>query len=347
MVQLTSRRIITFVFATIVLALAPKPGYADENGDGYRLGGGYPVGDTGLRLGGYASAQFDVPRTGDWQFKTHDLSLFLSWDNGSRLRFFSELEGGDVLTASDSQTLSTRNAHFEFERLYFDELINDKLTVRLGKFLTPIGQWNLIHAAPLVWTSSRPVATENLFSTHASGMMLHGVLPIAGRQLEYAVYGDASDTLDPHLSRNPFKNAVGGRLRYSLDDTLQLGISFANYRLRDFGGERQSLVGLDAAWAYKKYELSAELVYRAKESKAVRSLWQGYMQGVAPLGRQWFGVGRYEFFQQEQDGTGQVGVLGLAYRPQRPLIWKLEYRLGSHNASLAPDGLSASFAILF
>jgi hypothetical protein len=44
---------------------------------------------------------------------------------------------------------------------------------------------------------------------------------------------------------------------------------------------------------------------------------------------------------------GQLGLIGVAYRPLPPVVWKLEYRLGAHNENLAPDGLAASFAVLF
>lgn len=321
---------------------------SDENQAGYQLGRGYPLGDSGFRLGGYANVEVMGAGKRPWQFQANDLSLFVSWDKNSWLRFFSEFGLADVLTAGENQPLSTRRTHFESERFYFDGLLNDKLTVRVGKFLTPIGQWNVLHAAPLVWTTYRPIATDNLFSTHVSGLMLHGTLPLANRQLEYAVYGDVTEILDPHLSDNPFKDAFGGHLRYQWNDYLQFGLSFTNFLLQNNQSDRYSLAGFDVLWQYKKYEIRSEIVYRSQGNYANdKSLWQGYLQGVSPLNRHWFLVGRYEAFQQALDKTGQVGVMGLAYRPSPPIVWKLEYRIGAHNDSLAPDGLAASFAVLF
>ncbi|TAN68110.1 MAG: hypothetical protein EPN17_09705 [Methylobacter sp.] len=343
-------RVLTF-FYLVAMALSmgalSAAAVASDTDSAYRLGSGYPVGETGLRLGGYASTQVDVPRTDPWSFDFTDLSLFLTWDNGSRLRFFSELEVGDVLSAGKHQSLGTKNASFEFERFYIDALVNDGLTVRVGKFLTPIGQWNLTHASPLVWTSSRPVVTEDLFSTHVSGLMLHGSVSVANRQLEYRVYGDVTDNIDPHRSGDPFENALGAHLRYFLNDTLQIGASFSHFALNEIDPIRYYLSGLDIAWSYRKFELSSEIAYRTNNSANTPNLWQGFAQSVIPVSQHWFVVGRYEFFEQQQDTTGQVGLLGLAYRPLPPVVWKLEYRLGTHNEMLAPDGLSASFAILF
>lgn len=320
---------------------------ADDEENAYQLGSGYPIGETGWRIGGYASTKVELPRDLPWNFDVSDLSLFLSWDNGSRLHFFSELEAGDALSAGEHQWPSTKNAHFEFERFYLDTLINNQLSIRLGKFLTPIGQWNLIHAAPLVWTTFRPVATENLFSTHASGMMLHGLVPIGGHQLEYALFGDVSSDIDPHLSKNPFENAAGARLRYALSDNLQIGVSFANFVLKEQAANRHSLAGLDIAWTFQKLDLSTEVVYRDDEHARSAQHWQGYIQGVGHINPHWAVIGRYEFFEQATEATGQVGLFGIAYRPLPALIWKLEYRLGTHNENLAPDGLAASFSVLF
>lgn len=337
----------------IILLLAgfladAAPAKADDLPDEtYQLGRGYAVGETGWRIGGYASTEIEMPRRLPWNFSVSDLSLFLSWENGSRLRFFSELEAGDLFTAGEHQWPTTQDAHFEFERFYLDGLINNNLSVRLGKFLTPVGQWNLIHAAPLVWTTFRPVATENLFSTHASGVMLHGSITINEQPLEYALYGDLSSDLDPHLSDNPFNNAVGARLRYSVNDTLQIGFSFANFVLKDLPAGRDSLVGLDVAWNYQKLEINSEVAYRNSENAQPTNNWQGYMQGVGHISQRWALIGRYEFFEQPNEPMGQLGLVGVAYRPLPPVVWKLEYRLGVHNENLAPDGLAASFAVLF
>ncbi|MEQ1531256.1 MAG: hypothetical protein ABL925_18210 [Methylococcales bacterium] len=337
---------ITFLIAGLLLASLSARA-ADDEENAYQLGSGYPIGETGWRIGGYASTKVELPRYSPWHFEVTDLSLFLSWDNGSRLRFFSELEAGDVLSAGEHQWPSTKNTHFEFERFYVDTLLNNQLSIRLGKFLTPIGQWNLIHAAPLVWTTFRPVATENLFSTHASGMMLHGAVPIGEQQLEYALYGDVSSDIDPHLSNNPFDNAVGARLRYSLNDNLQIGASFANFVLKERPSHRHSLAGLDVAWNYQKLELSSEVVYHDSEQAFSTDRWQGFIQGVGHISQHWALIGRYEFFEQPKKAMGQVGLFGIAYRPLPPVVWKLEYRLGAHNENLAPDGLAASFSILF
>lgn len=327
-----------------VAACAPLAASADmPPANSYELGRGYKLGETGIRLGGYASIEAAAPRDQPWAFSVADLSLFTTWTH-ERWRFFSETEWADVLTAGQDQGLSTKDAHFELERLYLDYLFSDALSVRVGKFLTPIGRWNLLHASPLVWTTTRPVATYQLFSRNATGAMAYGSTPVGSRSLDYMAYATASDSLDPYRSENPFEDAYGGHLLYSLADNLELGLSYANYQLNSSPQYRYNLAGAEGFWSWRKFELSSEWVFRAGGTK---DLWQGFVQGVAPLVGHWYAVGRYEYFQQEQGPAGQLGVFGLAFRPLPPLVWKVEYRLGAHNPSAAPDGLYGSIAVLF
>ena len=328
----------------IALQTAMPPLQAETAGTtGYRLGRGYPLGDTGIRLGGYTSVVAAAHRSGPWGFDVNDLSLFTTWESGN-WRFFSETEVAHPLTAGEHQGLSTSHAQFELERLYADHIFYDALSVRFGKFLTPVGRWNLMHADPLVWSTTRPIATYQLFSRNATGLMLYGGLQVAERRLDYNAYSTLTDSLDPYKSENPFENAFGTHLLYSVTDNLEVGLSYANYRLHEEPGSRFNLVGVESFFSYRQFEVNTEWVYRAGGNK---DLAQGFVQGVAPLVGHWYAVGRYEFFQQQRGPAGQLGVFGLALRPISPLVWKVEYRLGTHNEEIAPGGLYGSFSVLF
>jgi hypothetical protein len=341
-------RFLLTTWITALLLVTSSGVLAEDSDKGYQLGRGYALGNTGIRLGGYASMHVESLGQVPWSFNISDASLFVTWDNGSKLRFFSELEVEDSFTAGEHQGLTTSKADFLVERLYLDYLVNDNLSVRIGKILTPIGQWNLIHADPLVWTATRPVATDNLFSEHVTGLMVQGTVPIGEQSLEYSVYGDYSSTLDPKRAEPPFfDNAAGLRLRYNVNDNLKIGFSYVDFALQDSLNIRNHLAGLDIAWNYQRFAVNSEIVYRNNGSTVNNNAWQGYIQGVSPIAGHFYAVGRYEFFDQPNEQFGQVGVLGLAYRPRPPLILKLEYRLGQHNRDLAPDGLFASFSVLF
>lgn len=163
--------------------------------------------------------------------------------------------------------------------------------------LTPVGQWNLIHVDPLVWTTTRPVATTNLFSDYATGIMFHGTVLIGERFLDYSVYSDYSSTLDPSpVDGLAFDNAQGMRMRYHATDTLQLGLSYVDFALIDSTHTRNHLLGLDFSWAYQRFAINSEIVYRNNDSTINHNAWQGYIQGVSPFTSSLYAVGRYEFF---------------------------------------------------
>jgi hypothetical protein len=83
-------RVLTFfnlVVTVLSMASIVATAATDDADSAYRLGSGYSIGETGVRIGGYANAGISVPHAEPWHFKAHDLSLFLTWDNGSRLHF--------------------------------------------------------------------------------------------------------------------------------------------------------------------------------------------------------------------------------------------------------------------
>jgi hypothetical protein len=323
-------------------------GLKAEAGINYQLGRGLTIGETGLNFGGYATVLAKGLGSTPWSVGLDEFSIFTAWDSGSRLRFFSETEFENVIAVGQRQNVPLGDGQFRLERLFIDYYIDEMLTARLGKILTPIGRWNLIHADPLVWTSTRPVATENLFSEHATGIEFHGVIPVSEQIIEYSLYADYSSELDPSRADAPYTdNGLGLRINYVVSDNLQLGFSFSDFAFLHNPAQRKHLLGFDLAWTYRNFAIDSEIVYLNQEHSAQRNIWQGFFQGVCPLGGHLFAIGRYEFFDQESDRLGQLGVLGLAYRPKPPLILKLEYRLGENNREPAPDGLYSSFSILF
>src|SRR5207244_8441115 len=117
-------------------------------------------------------------------------SLFFIWDPTKRLHLFSELD----VVEQDEPSAPRRT--FQTERLYGDLAALDWLNLRVGKFLTPVGRWNLIHARPLVWTTSRPLVTELPFDRFTTGAMLFGSRFPGTGTLTYSLYGQFTDQFD-------------------------------------------------------------------------------------------------------------------------------------------------------
>ncbi len=313
----------------------------------YHLGQGLRLGNSGLTLGGYGSMRGEDLSRESPRLTVSALSLFFSWETGTRVRFFSELELEDLTVVRDERSFDTRHNAIELERLYADVYLAPAATFRLGKFLTPIGRWNLIHADPLVWTTSRPLVTFQPFATDTTGGMLYGSVHPLGKALEYAAYVEATDDLDPDSHEGPFSEAVGLHLAMHIG-AAELGFSYATFKREQEHKERVHLLGLDFFWTHQRGELTGEFLYRMGTKGSQANEWGVFVQGVMPLRENLFAVGRYEFFLPHGLLPGlHRWVAGLAFRPLPPLVIRAEYSLARDNAATAPEGLAASIAVLF
>lgn len=333
------------VAAAGLLMLFAQQAAADDTG--YQLGHGWQVPDTDLTLGGYAASSLDKVQGQPWTLDVNSLSLFLWWQPLERLKLFSETELENALTVQERRT-SSDGAYLALERLYADWTQSDALNFRVGKFLTPVGRWNLIHAAPLVWTTSRPLITFEPFPTNATGAMVYGTLTSVGAGLDYSLYGSIGKELRPNHRLDTFNKAYGAHLSYPVRDSLQVGISFANFEQINERGERKNLVGVDATWSRGGYEVSTELGWRFSSEGDNSAEKGGFIQGVAPLGGKLYAVGRYEYFRESGAQPGvNLWLAGLDYRWNRALILKSEYSKAVDNRIDAQEGFLLSVAVLF
>ena len=313
----------------------------------YHLGQGLRLGDSGLTLGGYGSVRYENLRDHSLQLTVSALSLFVSWDTGMRVRFFSELELEDLTVAREERSFDSRNNAFEVERLYADVYLFDEATLRLGKFLTPVGRWNLIHADPLVWTTSRPLITSQSFAVDTTGGMLYGNVYPFGRDLDYSLFLEATGDLDSDDHEGPFSEAVGIHLATHLGPT-ELGFSYVNFERERERRERENLFGLDFFWTRQRLELTGEFLYRVGTGAPNSNEWGLFAQATVPLSMRLFAIGRYEFFNPRELFPGvHLWVAALAFRLLPPLILRAEYSFARDNVANVPEGFATSVALLF
>jgi hypothetical protein len=338
------------LIASLCLLLIGLPAAADENpfsDINYRLGEGLRVADTGLSLGGYATASYENLQHAPSRIALDNLSLFVWWQGEGRWKFFSELDYENVL-ASNSAGQEGEDHYLALERLYLDYDVTDTTTIRAGKFLTPIGRWNLIHATPLVWTTSRPLTTTQIFPTNVTGLMLYGTLPAVANGVEYTLYASRGDEIRPNPGLDTFDEVIGAHAIIPLSTEAQVGLSLANFEQENNPDETKQIAGLDFVWARNRYEFSAEGVYRFSEKG---HLWDErglFGQLVVPLSEKTYAVGRYEAYQPAQENQAtQLFVAGLNYRYTPAVVLKAEWIAGKNNHSGAPEGFMSSLSILF
>lgn len=366
-----SERHMTKPYLRISLALfALGYGYSSQavSGDNtswapapYRLGQGINFPQFDLNIGGYISVRYEDVADQDWTVGARDLSLFVSKNFSNRWQVFSELEIGQALEVSPNN-ISERDSEIDLERLYGDYRATNEVTFRIGKFLTPVGHWNQIHADPLVWTVDRPLTTAAPFARHATGVMAYGSFPAAQNDWDYNLFIDDSALLDPAQKnelafedsssgvspRNAFKRAAGARLSYHfLNDSANLGASYLRFAMHDLN-ERKDLFGIDALWTINGMEFSGEWIYRDSLGTAEQDERGGFLQAVLPLSQHLYLIGRQERYKAAVlPPLVTINSVGLTFRPHQAIAVKLEYRDGRRNEVLAPTGWLGSLAILF
>lgn len=334
----------------LCLALAGSHASADDNlfsDVDYRLGQGLRVADTGFSLGGYATASYEDSPHAPARTALDNLSLFVWWQGEGRWKFFSEFDFENIV-ASNSSGQNGEDDYLALERLYLDYDVTDMATIRAGKFLTPIGRWNLIHATPLVWTTSRPLTTTRPFPSNVTGLMLYGTLPTVANGLEYTLYASKGDEIRPNPTLDPFYGVIGAHATLPLPADGQIGFSFAGFEQENSPDEKKRLVGVDFVWSRNRYEFSAEGVYRFSDNG---NLWNEkgiFGQLVVPLSEKAYAVGRYEYFHPalETEAT-QLFVAGLNYRYTPAIVLKAEWVGSKNNHIDAPEGFMSSLNILF
>ena len=311
----------------------------------YRSARGVRFGNTGLNVGGFSTLELAREQGEPLEVALDGINMLVLFEPIHSFRTFAELEIGDLFTYEQGGGTDS-DPNLSIERLYGELSLDDPINIRFGKFQTPIGRWNLVPAEPFVWTVTTPVVLETAFDEHQTGLMLGGtVFPLDGA-LEYWLYGQVMDPLDPSTSPPPTHRSVGGRLQFTRSiEGWSVGSSFL---ASDRKGKWSYLGGLDAEIQAGPFELLSEFTYQsgAIRDRDILDLWvQGRLEVVRDLSL----VARFERF----DGIGSkgqdavIGDLGMAWLPVPWLNMKAGYRLSDQQTSEVRRGFFMSLSVIF
>lgn len=337
--------LMSIVFSVSSLILLCKPAFADA-----------PSPDnfwSGFNLGGYSSAGITLHRDEEAEAAINEISLLLTWNGDSRWRFFSELELERPLSWRDDKQFNHKESYLDIERLYLDYNFSEKINLRVGRFLTPNSRWNLLRASPLVWTSTRPLATSRLFPTTTNGLMLHGSLPVNDYAVDYMVFSELMENHALDGSDLPFEHVFGGRA--ALSKQWNVGLSLLYFQEKDIAalnGQNKAyrMVGLDFVTHLGQVEISGEGFARFT-SNGQDGGSGAYLQTAVPLNKlglnDWFWLTRVETLQRPYEQSVERWLVGATWRVKPTQLFKLEFAGGRGDQPEAPRGFISSFAFLF
>lgn len=338
-----------------------------------------------VHLGGYGSLVAHAPRLGDsTRISESSLALLASGTLSSRLVYFAELDA--VHSSRENYAGRQDDRAFEIARLYAEYTIADAARIRVGRFLTPVGQWNESPAEPVTWTAVRPLTTYRPFAKEVTGLLIAGTHDVSGHDAGYALYA-ATSTGRNDTNEVRFTRALGGRFAVELlprfwigasaaavaevrpfqaeDDTEESGApseganqlrrGLAN-REGDLGTEgdgevhdqhARGLLGADIRLQMMGVDFLGEAV--SLSSNAAGPGQRGaFAQAAVPTGiPDVVAVGRMEWYSPPNGGAIQAGTLGLTYRAPNRLTLKLERQLTNSSSARVARGWYAAVSLLF
>ncbi len=301
-------------------------------------------------------------------------ALLLSGSVG-RASYFGEFEPA-------SRTRETWSGRFEdrasdLERLYAEYAFADAFRLRVGRFLTPVGQWNEIHAEPLTWTALRPLTTFRPFSKSSTGFMAAGTIALGERDAGYALWAAPFRIGGDEGQETSFTSAGGGRVAVEVLPQLFLGVSAVRFRASrpitpaedssEFEtpdttgtgeGERGSsreedvrprnLLGADASWTWGRLELLAEATYLSPGGEH-QAEGGGFLQAAIPVLPWTHAVLRIERYGPVGAAAGPLTIYtaGATLRPDRHVTFKLDRQITSRLSARVPDGWFLSASAIF
>jgi hypothetical protein len=304
-----------------------------------------------VNLAGYSNLLFEAPHNGSDALVLEGLSLFVSAHVNRYLNPFveAELEGVTLAAEPGGRSSGTTSV----ERLYNDFELTPSASMRVGKMLAPVGEWNLIHAAPLVWTVTRPLSTYYAFPAFVSGALLdihHGADADWGAQI-YFQPGRTALAREDELTPRQYSNVAGVDIRYTGDVLNRIGLSLQTASVRGSGGH-QALCSLYGGFSTGSvmwdFQVDVADIRGGTAGRVHDREGGGFVQAVYPLTSRWFVVGQGELFQaRDSAARARHWALGAVYRPRPAISWKLEY-LDARGAPVGePRGVYAAWAVLF
>jgi hypothetical protein len=299
---------------------------------------------SGWNFGGYTTVESDLHSDGHFDMGWQNLSLITKYEGEQRLRFFNEIELEKPLLWESGHSLTVKKSSLSLERLYIDYNLNENFNARLGRFLNPVGHWNLIHADPLVWTTTRPLVTTRLFPQSTNGVMIFGARSFNDQLLEYSAYAEISKNEDENRNLGDAEGTKGLSLDWTDNGTF--GVSYLEFTEHRPEDTKYHLLGVDFRKKIGDIEVSSEAFQRVT-SKGRNGGNGAYVQIVYPVVSKSYVVARLDTVEVPREYSVSRYVLGYAYKSSVNKIFKIEYSGGSSETSIAPKGLIASYSILF
>ncbi len=151
------------------------------------------------------------------------------------------LEGAVNSTAGKSKVVngldSEKYGGINIERAWVDLLLNESVTLKAGKFITPAGIWNVDHGSPIITTVRQPNQTDffPIFPIDQIGVMAYGQTYMGDHDLNWNAYLSTGRGADNNKIEDLNDYGFGGKFWFGFDvlDGVRLGSSMYTGTLKN------------------------------------------------------------------------------------------------------------------
>ena len=353
-----------FIFLTLLITLLNAK-------ESYTLGDGIQAGSLPIYFGAYTSAEYKKSNK-EVKYSIEDLA-FLSYGNYQRFSYMAEIEYKNLYTqqVKDDVSSQQKDTRLYLERLYLNYAFNDNTALRVGKYISPIGFWNLLPINVLRDTTSDPISTNIIFPEFTTGVY-GSFSTIEEDEIKIDVMLQNNDDLDNKYNNYKINKHYGIGITYNHNNfTSKLNLGYFNklYRLIDEelqtektneteksnknddyyekkSQEEQNLYYINLALKYDtlNYQILSELGHQ-NSSNGAATTYALYIQGLYRVTLKQSAIVRFEAYDDKVSNTNDTfGVFAYTYRPTYPVALKAEYQL--HSLSKFNKVL-ISFSVLF
>jgi hypothetical protein len=303
-------------------------------------------------VSGYSNLKFKATHHNPSELELDDFSLFLSANINKWINPFMEIEFFSIPIWESGDGIQLDRAEFIIERMYNDFKINNENSIRLGKFLSPLNRWNLIHAAPLVWTVNRPTSTRYSFANFITGIKYRYNLDLFDGQAIDLYWQPYKEFYPKPLRKQgrDYQSVVGAT--WTLKDNMDRYYAFTmQHDNVKNSSETRTTGSFDFFLQETHFELEGQLLFTYVDNDIKESRnydWGGYFQVAIPIPFDLNIIARYEHFEfSNRAEASDIALAGITFRPRPDISLKLEWQQTWGDTWHADTGLHGSFSVLF
>ncbi len=302
------------------------------------MGRGLKIEPFRMTLGGYITLIMEKVRTRS-SLELSEVALLLYGTPLKRVSYFTEIEGIGLWNSEEGFPREGR--YPQVERLYVEVKAQEWLNIRVGKFITPIGLWNLYHIDVLKWTASDPEVAVSFYPRFTTGLMIYGDL---SHGVSYSLFFQENRGISEGLNNFLSRKVRGIDVKVELGKKVLAGLNGGEFEL-ERRGEKLSFLGAYASvdlgraeiWSEAMYGTEEEPYYSGKEHRIAF-----YLQGTYRVFKGNYMVARFDYLEDLSEGRGGgYLVLGWNFRPVYYFSLKIESRIGGSG------GFYGSVSVLF